>query len=90
MRRKLKSAYLLKVNLKINYLLIQLFFVKPNFFEGDVAGSVEAIEDALSTYDKDEECKLEVVECEVGNVTESDIEVAEAFNGNYLLRTQQK
>lgn len=46
---------------------------------GDVDGSVEAILDVLETYD-DTKCKLDIVHYGVGNVTESDVELAEAFN----------
>lgn len=47
---------------------------------GDVDGSVEALLDVLETY-TGSLCKLDVVHYGVGNVTVSDIELAEAFQG---------
>ncbi|XP_023936314.1 translation initiation factor IF-2, mitochondrial [Bicyclus anynana] len=48
--------------------------------KGDVDGSVEAILDILETYDEHERVKLELVHFGVGQVTPSDIEIAQAFN----------
>ena len=47
---------------------------------GDVDGSVEAILDTLDSYDS-KLCRLDLIHYGVGNVTESDVELAEAFNG---------
>ena len=49
-------------------------------FTGDVHGSIEAILDTLSTFDS-KLCKLDLVSHGVGEVTEHDIQMAEAFNG---------
>ena len=48
---------------------------------GDVDGSVEAILDVLETYDGSAACKLDLVHYGVGAVTESDVELADAFEG---------
>ncbi|XP_033096532.1 translation initiation factor IF-2, mitochondrial-like [Anneissia japonica] len=48
--------------------------------KGDVDGSVEAILDALSTYDSDQ-CKLDILHCGVGIVSEKDVEIAKTFDG---------
>ncbi|RLU22905.1 hypothetical protein DMN91_005183 [Ooceraea biroi] len=47
--------------------------------KGDVAGSVEAILDVFNTYGSDDKCTLSVVHYDVGPVTETDLELAEAF-----------
>lgn len=47
--------------------------------KGDVHGSVEAILDVLETYDCDADCKLNLVHYGVGNVSETDVELADAF-----------
>lgn len=47
-------------------------------FKGDVDGSVEALLDVMESYTSSL-CKLDVVHYGVGNVTVSDIELAEAF-----------
>ena len=47
---------------------------------GDVDGSVEAILDTLDSYDS-KLCRLDLIHYGVGNVTESDVELAEAFDG---------
>jgi len=52
-------------------------------FPGDVHGSVEAILDVLETYDCDAACKLNLVHYGVGNVSETDVELADAFKGHY-------
>ncbi|KAJ9592515.1 hypothetical protein L9F63_015832, partial [Diploptera punctata] len=46
----------------------------------DVDGSVEAILDVLETYDDNEKCKLDLVHYGIGAVTETDVELADAFN----------
>uniref|UniRef100_A0A182J657 Uncharacterized protein n=1 Tax=Anopheles atroparvus TaxID=41427 RepID=A0A182J657_ANOAO len=48
--------------------------------KGDVHGSVEAILDVLETYDDNERCRLDVIHYAVGDVNESDIELAQLFN----------
>jgi len=48
--------------------------------KGDVDGSVEAILSCLETYQEDD-VKLEIIDFGVGQVTESDITMAESFNG---------
>ncbi|XP_070179262.1 translation initiation factor IF-2, mitochondrial-like [Littorina saxatilis] len=48
--------------------------------KGDVDGSVEAILDTLDLYNS-KQCRLDLVHFGVGNVTESDVELAEAFDG---------
>lgn len=48
--------------------------------KGDVDGSLEAISDAIKTY-KSNKIKLTVLSSEVGTVTESDIKLAETFEG---------
>ncbi|XP_072743834.1 mitochondrial translation initiation factor 2 [Anoplolepis gracilipes] len=48
--------------------------------KGDVAGSVEAILDVFNTYGSDDKCRLSIVHYGVGPVTETDLQIAEAFN----------
>lgn len=58
-----------------------------SLFTGDVDGSVEALLDVLETYSSSL-CKLDVVHFGIGNITVSDIELAEAFQGirmNYII-----
>jgi Translation initiation factor 2 (IF-2; GTPase) len=57
---------------------------------GDVHGSVEAILDVLETYDGDATCKLNLVHYGVGNVSETDVELADAFKGQYKSLLQIK
>lgn len=49
--------------------------------KGDVAGSVEAILDVFGTYGSDDKCQLNVVHYGVGPVTETDLEMADMFDG---------
>ncbi|NXR23358.1 IF2M factor, partial [Cinclus mexicanus] len=49
--------------------------------KGDVDGSVEAILNILDSYDCEDECKLEIVYFGMGDISENDISLAEAFNG---------
>jgi len=51
------------------------------YFAGDVDGSLEAILDILQTYNSPH-CQLHLLSYGVGNITESDIEMAATFNGN--------
>ncbi|KAG4079054.1 hypothetical protein HA402_001709 [Bradysia odoriphaga] len=48
--------------------------------KGDVHGSVEAILDVLDTYNRSDICRLGVVHYGVGDVNESDLELAKAFD----------
>ncbi|KAL9693439.1 hypothetical protein quinque_012724 [Culex quinquefasciatus] len=48
--------------------------------KGDVHGSVEAILDVLDTYDDSEHCRLNVVHYAVGDVSQSDLELAKMFD----------
>ncbi|RLW07236.1 hypothetical protein DV515_00004257 [Chloebia gouldiae] len=49
--------------------------------KGDVDGSVEAILNILDTYDCEDECKLDIIYFGMGDISENDISLAEAFNG---------
>ncbi|OXU17644.1 hypothetical protein TSAR_000745 [Trichomalopsis sarcophagae] len=48
--------------------------------KGDVLGSVEAILDVLETYGDEKRCKLSVVHYGVGQVTETDLDLAKTFD----------
>ncbi|KAL1122340.1 hypothetical protein AAG570_003745 [Ranatra chinensis] len=48
--------------------------------KGDVEGSLEAILDVLETYDRHEECSLDIVHYGVGPVTISDVTMAATFS----------
>ncbi|KAM0728749.1 Translation initiation factor IF-2, mitochondrial [Formica fusca] len=47
--------------------------------KGDVAGSVEAILDVFNTYGSDDKCRLSIVHYGVGPITETDLQIADAF-----------
>lgn len=49
--------------------------------KGDVAGSVEALLDIFDTYKYDTICRLNIVHYGIGPVTNSDIELADTFEG---------
>jgi translation initiation factor IF-2 len=51
--------------------------------KGDVDGSLEAILDVLETYDS-KQCRLDIIHYGVGALTESDVNLAEPFNGMQL------
>lgn len=48
--------------------------------KGDVHGSVEAILDVLETYHENDKCRLDIVHYGVGDVCESDLELAKTFD----------
>ena len=48
---------------------------------GDVDGSVEAILDALATYDCQQQCKMDVLSYGVGVISDKDVELADTFSG---------
>jgi len=50
---------------------------------GDVDGSLEAILDILDTYSSSD-CLLHLLSYGVGNVSESDVQMAAMFSGNIL------
>ncbi|KAA0713329.1 Translation initiation factor IF-2, mitochondrial [Triplophysa tibetana] len=53
----------------------------PVIIKGDVDGSVEAILNILESYDADDQCQLDVVHFGVGDISESDVNLAETFSG---------
>lgn len=55
--------------------------VLPFICTGDVDGSVEAILNILDSYDCEDECKLDIIYFGIGDISENDISLAEAFNG---------
>uniref|UniRef100_A0A3P9MQN7 Translation initiation factor IF-2, mitochondrial n=1 Tax=Oryzias latipes TaxID=8090 RepID=A0A3P9MQN7_ORYLA len=54
----------------------------PLVIKGDVDGSVEAVLNILDGYDAQHQCQLEVVHFGVGDVSENDVNMAEAFGGS--------
>ena len=57
-----------------------IFFV---YCVGDVDGSIEAINDALQTYNS-RKISLNVLCAEVGAVSENDIKLADTFKGKFI------
>lgn len=49
--------------------------------KGDVDGSVESFLDVLDAYDCQSQCRLDVVHYGVGDVNETDVNLAETFKG---------
>lgn len=49
--------------------------------KADVAGSAEAILDVFDTYNDENRCRFNVVHYGVGAPSETDINLAESFNG---------
>ncbi|KAF3688212.1 Translation initiation factor IF-2, mitochondrial [Channa argus] len=54
----------------------------PLIIKGDVDGSVEAILNILDTYDAQRQCEMDVVHFGIGDVSESDVNMAETFRGS--------
>ncbi|XP_014646998.1 PREDICTED: translation initiation factor IF-2, mitochondrial isoform X2 [Ceratotherium simum simum] len=55
--------------------------ILPIIIKGDVDGSVETILNIMDTYDASHECELELVHFGVGDITETDVNLAETFHG---------
>ncbi|KAH7941904.1 hypothetical protein HPB49_018450 [Dermacentor silvarum] len=53
----------------------------PIVVKADVDGSVEAVLDLLDTYHSHQKCRLDIIHYGVGPVSESDVELAQPFNG---------
>ncbi|XP_077460913.1 translation initiation factor IF-2, mitochondrial isoform X2 [Stigmatopora argus] len=49
--------------------------------KADVDGSLEAIMNILETYDAHDQCQLDVVHVGVGDISENDVSMAQAFGG---------
>lgn len=58
---------------------------EPNLslvIKGDVDGSVEAVLGILDGYDQQQQCQLEVLHFGLGDVSENDVNMADAFTGS--------
>ncbi|XP_075556004.1 mitochondrial translation initiation factor 2 [Dermacentor variabilis] len=53
----------------------------PIVVKADVDGSVEAVLDLLDTYHSHHKCRLDIIHYGVGPVSESDVQLAQPFNG---------
>lgn len=53
--------------------------------KGDVTGSVEAVIEAIQTF-KSDDIMIKIIESGVGPITESDVELADSFEGAYDFR----
>lgn len=69
----------------ISCIFVSLTYTNPAvllfIYAGDVDGSVEAILNILDSYDCEDECKLDIIYVGMGDISENDINLAEAFNG---------
>ncbi|KAL6111245.1 mtif2 [Pungitius sinensis] len=54
----------------------------PLIIKGDVDGSVEAILNLLESYESQQQCQLEVLHFGIGDVSENDVNMADAFSGS--------
>ncbi|XP_021963798.1 translation initiation factor IF-2, mitochondrial [Folsomia candida] len=54
----------------------------PIIVKADVDGSIEALLDVLETYDCHDQCRLDLVHYGVGDLTETDIKLAETFQAH--------
>ncbi|XP_042370903.1 translation initiation factor IF-2, mitochondrial, partial [Plectropomus leopardus] len=54
----------------------------PLIIKGDVDGSVETILNILDTYDAQQQCQLDVIHFGIGDVSETDVNMADAFKGS--------
>lgn len=52
--------------------------------KADVDGTLEAILNTLDTYES-EKCKMDLVNYGVGSITETDIELAQTFDGKFTI-----
>ncbi|XP_057699162.1 translation initiation factor IF-2, mitochondrial [Corythoichthys intestinalis] len=50
--------------------------------KADVDGSLEAIVNILDTYDAENQCQLDVVHVGVGDISETDVNMAQTFGGS--------
>jgi translation initiation factor IF-2 len=87
-QRKLREAELAsssKISLEQLYARLQQGEVKELkvIIKGDVQGSVEAVKDSLSKLSTDA-CRLVVIHCAVGGITESDVSLASASDAIIL------
>ncbi|XP_077460912.1 translation initiation factor IF-2, mitochondrial isoform X1 [Stigmatopora argus] len=57
--------------------------------KADVDGSLEAIMNILETYDAHDQCQLDVVHVGVGDISENDVSMAQAFGGKYRLHRRR-